>query len=93
MMRPLAASLTGMRIDGETPLVLMTSRGRIMLRTALADPQVGAVAAVLRLFEAAWRESQRMVAGAADSLHTSLPASTWTEDAADPGNAGPTSKS
>jgi hypothetical protein len=76
---PLAASLTGMRIDAETPLVLMTSRGRIMLRTALADPQVGAVAAVLRLFEAAWRESQRMVAGAADSL----PASTWAEDAGD----------
>jgi hypothetical protein len=87
----LAASLTGHRIDAETPLVLMTSRGRIMLRTALLDPTVGAVSAVLRLFETAWRESQRMVAGDADSINASQPASTWTEDGGD-SVAGPSSK-
>lgn len=82
----LSSSLTSMRVEADTPLVLMTSRGRIMLRTALADPQVGAVSAALRLFEAAWRESQRLAAGAADSIMTSLPASSWSEDAA--GGAG-----
>jgi hypothetical protein len=89
----LAASLTGHRIDPETPLVLMTSRGRLMLRTALLDPQVGAVSAVLRLFETAWRESQRMVAGNADSLNLSQPASTWAEDGTGGSVAGTPSKS
>jgi hypothetical protein len=42
------------------PLVLMIGRGRLMLRTACAEPTVEAIQAWLRVFESALREARRV---------------------------------
>ena len=41
-------------------MVLMIGRGRLMLRTALAEPELPALQAWLRLFETAMREARRV---------------------------------
>ena len=56
----LTTALAGLTTPAEVPVVLMIGRGRLMLRTALADAQVGAVQAWLRVFEVALREARRL---------------------------------
>lgn len=44
----------------EVPLVVMITRGRLSLRTALPEAQIGAVQSALRVFESALREARRV---------------------------------
>ena len=57
---PLSASLAGVTVAADVPLVLMIGRGRLMLRTALPDADIGVLQGWLRLFESAIREARRM---------------------------------
>jgi len=56
---PLSGTLAAQPLAPDAPLVLMIGRGRLMLRTALADAEPQRLQAWLRLFEIAIRESQR----------------------------------
>jgi hypothetical protein len=72
---PLTPALAELTVPADLPLVLMIGRGRLMLRTAVADAQVAALQGWLRLFETALREARRLeaagVLGAAgDDLQT-----------------------
>ena len=73
----LTESLAGITVGPEVPLVLMIGRGRLMLRTALPDAQIGAVQGWLRVFETAIREARRVVEeGAVTDTHVTAP-SLW----------------
>ena len=50
-------------LPAETPLVLMTLRGRVYLRLQLAEPDVATVAAMVSLFEAAAAQAVRVAGG------------------------------
>ena len=56
----LTTSLAALATPGNVPVVLMIGRGRLMLRTALADAQIGPVQGWLRVFETAIREARRV---------------------------------
>lgn len=56
---PLSSALAAHPLAAEAPLVLMIGRGRLMLRTALADADLQPLQAWLRMFEIALREAQR----------------------------------
>jgi hypothetical protein len=78
---PLSPALAALRVEAETPLVLMIGRGRLMLRTALPDAEVQPLQAWLRVFETAMREAQRL---AGESLDTGTPSDTpsiWSASA------------
>jgi hypothetical protein len=62
----------------EHPLVLMISRGRLVLRTALAEPDTGALEGWVRCFEAAVREAQRSRTQLVDDSAPSTQASVWS---------------
>lgn len=57
----LTASLAAVSAAPEVPVVLMIGRGRLMLRTAVPDAQIGVVQGWLRVFENAIREARRVV--------------------------------
>ena len=57
---PLTQSLAALRVGDEQPVVLMIGRGRLMLRTSLAEADVMSLQLWLRLFEVAMREAQRV---------------------------------
>ncbi|MDO9094637.1 MAG: hypothetical protein Q8R98_25740 [Rubrivivax sp.] len=78
---PLSQAITSLRIEPETPMVLMIGRGRLMLRTALPDAQVGALQGWLRLFEAAMREARRVANESSDSISPSTQPSMWSSSA------------
>ena len=67
--------------DPATPLVLMIGRGRLMLRTALATPELPALKAWLVLFEAAMREARRVANDSPDSISPSTQPSQWQASA------------
>jgi hypothetical protein len=56
----LTTSLAGSQAPPEVPVVLMIGRGRLMLRTAVPDAQIGVVQGWLRVFETAIREARRV---------------------------------
>jgi hypothetical protein len=56
----LTASLATIQVPPEVPVVLMIGRGRLMLRTAVPDAQIGVVQGWLRVFETAIREARRV---------------------------------
>ncbi|MBI5716521.1 MAG: hypothetical protein HZC37_02400 [Burkholderiales bacterium] len=78
---PLAAALAALRFDEGVPMVLMIGRGRLMLRTALAEPDVAPLQAWLRFFECAMREARRVAADNPDSLSPSAAPSLWQQSA------------
>lgn len=78
---PLALALTSLRVDAETPVVLMIGRGRLMLRTALPDATVMQLQAWLRTFEVAIREAQRVTSEHGDSVAPSTHSSMWSASA------------
>ena len=78
---PLTQSLAGLRLEPTTPLVLMIGRGRLMLRTALADSQVGPVQNWLRVFETAMREALRVGHDTSDATSPTDPQSSWPTSA------------
>ena len=73
----LTGALLAAPLDVGQPLVLMVARGRLTLRTALAEPKPAALDAWLALFHAAMRESRRMAALAQEVTHASTQPSLW----------------
>jgi len=59
---PLTAALAATASAPADPVVLMISRGRLTLRTALPTPDVASLQPWLRLFETAIREARRVAA-------------------------------
>lgn len=78
---PLAAALAAHPLAPATPIVLMIGRGRLMLRTALAVPDVDTVQAWLALFETAMREARRVANDSPESLSPSTQPSLWSTSA------------
>ena len=78
---PLAAALQSVRVEPGTPMVLMIGRGRLMLRTALAEPEVPRLQMWLRLFETSMREARRVANDHPDSLSPSTQPSLWSQSA------------
>ena len=78
---PLAAGLAALRLEEDQPLVLMIGRGRLMLRVAQPDVQVGRLQSWLRLFEVSIREARRTASDSPDSLSPSAHPSQWQQSA------------
>jgi hypothetical protein len=78
---PLTQALAGLRIDPDTPLVLMIGRGRLMLRTALPEARVDLLQSWLRVFENAMREARRVANENSDSISPSTQPSLWSASA------------
>lgn len=78
---PLTAALVAQHLPASTPMVLMIGRGRLMLRTALPEPDLRALQGWLRLFEAAMREAQNVAGDAPESVVQSTQASVWQASA------------
>jgi hypothetical protein len=78
---PLSQSLAGVRLDPATPIVLMIGRGRLMLRTALAEADVAPLQAWLRVFETAMREARRVANENSDAISPSTHPSLWNSSA------------
>lgn len=78
---PLTQALLALPVAPGVPVVLMIGRGRLLLRTALADPDVPALQAWLRLFESAIRETRRVAAESPDSMSPGTTSSLWAGSA------------
>lgn len=78
---PLTQSLAALRVDAAVPLVLMIGRGRLMLRTALPEPELPAVQQWLRLFECSMREARRVANDSTDAISPSTQPSLWSSSA------------
>lgn len=78
---PLTQAFTALRVDAETPVVLMIGRGRLMLRTALKDADLAPIQAWLRLFETAIREARRVASEGTDAASPTTQASAWSSSA------------
>jgi hypothetical protein len=78
---PLSQAMTSLRVEPATPMVLMIGRGRLMLRTAMADVDVGTLKNWLRLFETAMREARRVASDSGDTLSPSTSPSLWSASA------------
>ncbi|MDP1649550.1 MAG: hypothetical protein Q8M01_15300 [Rubrivivax sp.] len=78
---PLTQALQALRVDASVPTVLMIGRGRLMLRTALAEPEVQALQVWLRLFEVAMREARRVANDSIESISPSTQPSLWSGSA------------
>ena len=78
---PLSQAVTALKVDAATPIVLMIGRGRLMLRTALADAEVLPLQTWLRLFEVAMREARRVANESSDSISPSTQPSMWQTSA------------
>ena len=86
---PLMDALAALRVDPATPLVLMIGRGRLMLRTALVEPDVAGLQVWLRLFEVAMREARRVANDSTDTISPSTQPSMWASSSALPGDEHP----
>jgi hypothetical protein len=86
----LTPALVAWPLPAEVPLVLMITRGRLQLRTALPDPHSPALHQALRLFETALFEARRVLE---ENLGGGIESdfSTWfaSEHASPPSPAGP----
>jgi len=78
---PLTQALQVLRVDASVPVVLMIGRGRLMLRTALADPEVQPLQTWLRLFEVAMREARRVANDSPEPGSPSTQPSLWSGSA------------
>jgi hypothetical protein len=78
---PLSQAVGGLRVEPATPMVLMIGRGRLMLRTAMADVDVVTLKNWLRLFETAMREARRVASDSGDTLSPSTSPSLWSASA------------
>ena len=78
---PLTQAICALRLETETPVVLMIGRGRLMLRTALRDADVASIQGWLRLFETAMREARRVASDGTDAASPTTQASAWSSSA------------
>jgi hypothetical protein len=81
---PLAQQLAAAVPDDDRPLVLMISRGRLTLRTALADPATSALSGWIGLFETALQEARRVAEHFTEAATPSTQPSLWTSSAGVP---------
>jgi hypothetical protein len=84
----LVAALSEAPHGPEHPLVLMISRGRLVLRTALPEPGTAALEGWIRCFEAAARQARRSRAQAVDDSVPSTQASVWSPSSVPGDEAG-----
>jgi hypothetical protein len=82
----LAAALSSAPQGAEHPLVLMISRSRLVLRTALAEPDPTALGGWIQRFEVALREARSTAVQAVDDSAPSTQASVWSASSV-PGDA------
>jgi hypothetical protein len=82
----LSSALAAAPQGPEHPLVLMIHRGRLVLRTALVEPDTAALEARLHCFETALREARRIGTLAVDDGAPSTQASVWSASSV-PGDA------
>ncbi len=75
---PLAEALQAAALPPAQPVVLMVSRGRLSLRTALDQPDAAALERWTRLFEVAVREARRAAAEVLDGGVSSTQPSLWS---------------
>lgn len=75
---PLSATLASTDLSPGQPLVLTIGRGRLTLRTALAEPEELQLEALQRLFDAALREARRVSTDAAAAQMASTQPSLWS---------------
>jgi hypothetical protein len=78
---PLTHSLGALRVDASVPMVLMIGRGRLMLRTALAEAELPTLQMWLRLFETALREGRRVAGTGPESASPTTQPSPWHSSA------------
>jgi hypothetical protein len=78
---PLTQALGALRVDATVPVVLMIGRGRLMLRTTLAEPEPLPLQAWLRLFETAIREARRVADDSPRSSSPSTQPGPWSSSA------------
>jgi hypothetical protein len=88
---PLALALVAHPLEIGKPLVLTIGRGRLTLRTALAEPDVPPLQGWLRLFETALREARRVVDGGSTGPDSAAPgvSSLFPESASAPATRAP----
>ena len=82
---PLRAALASTRLPQNAPLVLMISRGRLTLRTALPEPDARDLELWVQLFETAMREARRVSSQGVDASAPSTQPSLWSASATPPG--------
>lgn len=82
----LTGALSALLHDPAVPLVLMIGRGRLLLRTAVADPEVHILQAWLKLFAIAIQEAGR-VGSVVDGPPPATPASAFDSSAMPDGEA------
>lgn len=78
---PLSAKLIEARVSwlaADEPTVLVALRGRLTLRTSMAEPEVERLRGAVLLFETALREGRRAVELWTASTHASTHPSLWT---------------
>lgn len=78
---PLTQSLAALRAEPSVPVVLMIGRGRLMLRTGLADPALPALQAWLRLFEGAMRQASQVANESPDTAAPNTLPGPWSSSA------------
>jgi hypothetical protein len=78
---PLTQSLAGLRVEADAPVVLMIGRGRLMLRTALPEPDVAPLRGWQQAFEVAMREARRVATEQGDAAAPSTQPSMWQSSA------------
>lgn len=89
MSGPLAAALDAGPRPGGGPLLLMVARGRMTLRTGLAEADIPDLEAWVRLFECAIRESNRVSAELGDPEAPSTQPSLWASSTSAASRSGP----
>ncbi len=78
---PVSQLLASQNVDLDVPVVLMIGRGRLMLRTALADADLAPLQQWLRVFETAMREARRVSNESGESASPSVQPSQWSASA------------
>jgi hypothetical protein len=74
---PLTETLAGFEVEPTRPLVLMVGRGRLMLRTAMAQADAPTLQPWLRLFETALGEARRVANDSPRTISPSVQPSGW----------------
>ena len=73
----LTNALATLAVEPAQPLVLMVGRGRMMLRTAMEEPDARALLPWLRLFEVAIDEARRVAADNPETISPSVQPTGW----------------
>jgi hypothetical protein len=78
----LTAALNGFEVEATRPVVLMIGRGRMMLRTAMEEPDARTLQPWLKLFGVAIEEARRVAADNPQTIAPSVAPTGWGQGAA-----------